>query len=544
MTLVLALVAALSGRVEAREPIPQSIPQAIQMAQKELDDGKHPGRGAVVFTVNTPSTPQSSGKNQNLLQFRLNTLGGGGYYPGQMQEGEIVTRYFRKDWQFDLRIWGVGFHQSVERGVVREGRVLVFNNISLEPVRPTTACTLKGNVVLEGRTKTGPVSVWIRGFPYFKSAPDGTFAIHDLGEGQYQVHASESGYLTGWAYVTLERGKTSTVQLNLEQERYAVLKWGSQPNGTRDLQYGLKTGLAAVSAREARSFTITDGFDAPSGKADIAVRQENGIPTFWCSHQGKNGPGILKLDGVSFADIKVAPNTAYDCDWQPIEVGSTYIVQSYDGTHFAKIEVLLVTTDRTERDRLLVSGTGNGNSPKPAGSSSPANPPATPQQSGSHAKPGTTPPDGQSTTKGKVPVSVAVLDFDTRGPIDEGIAMAVSDMCRNVMQQEGRFIMVDRTSMVDILGEQDLMSTLKCDNTRCLVNYGKKLRAQKIVKGRLSKAGKSIVMSVKIIDVASATIDAQITERARNGVDELLDRMEAITERLIDTAVKRRRPGF
>ncbi|MGB0714848.1 MAG: hypothetical protein ACPGXK_03165 [Phycisphaerae bacterium] len=519
LTIATMIVTPLAAH--AREQHPKTIAKAIQIAQAELAAGKHPGKGAVVFAVNTRQARNQSPNNQNALRYRLSTIGGGGYFPGQMMPGEIVTRYFRNDFQFELTAWGQGYHQLAERGVIRQGRVVVFDKLFLNPVTPGTACTLEGKVELEGRNSPGPVSVWIRGFPKFMTRPDGTFTVNDLGSGHYQVHSTESGFYGGWAHVTLTQGKTSFAAITMEKERYAVVRWAFQPNGTRDLEFGLETGVASVSAVSDRSFSLSEGFKSTRQRPDIAVRQDDGVLSFWSSHQGKEGPGLIKLDGVSFDDVKIAPHAAYTRDWQPMVAGSNYIVKTYDGKRFGKIEVLLVTTEKSEADRMLVSGTFSATRGK------------------------TPPPPAFQNRNAQTPkISLAVLDFDIRGEIEDGAAMAVTDLCRDALQQTDRFILVDRMSMREILGEEDLMAILKCDDTRCLVNYGRKLRAQKLITGRLSKAGSSIVMSMKMLDVSTAAIDAHVTERCRHGIDEILDRMDAVTERMIQDAIRRRRPGF
>lgn len=84
----------------------------------------------------------------------------------------------------------------------------------------------------------------------------------------------------------------------------------------------------------------------------------------------------------------------------------------------------------------------------------------------------------------------------------------MADLTRGALQDIDRYQLVDRDSIVQLLGEQDFAATVKCDDTKCLVNYGKKLRAQKILHGRHTKVGTTIVVTLKIVDVGTAGIDA------------------------------------
>jgi len=123
-------------------------------------------------------------------------------------------------------------------------------------------------------------------------------------------------------------------------------------------------------------------------------------------------------------------------------------------------------------------------------------------------------------------VSLAVIDLRVDEGLSAGVGRALADLCRGVVQDSGQYILLDRESIVDILGEEDFVATVECDDTRCLVDYGKKLRAQKMVHGRVSKVGESMVLTLKMLDVGSAAVDAFKTATVSGDIDRLLDVVE------------------
>jgi hypothetical protein len=126
------------------------------------------------------------------------------------------------------------------------------------------------------------------------------------------------------------------------------------------------------------------------------------------------------------------------------------------------------------------------------------------------------------------PASIAVMDFDVKdlGP-DAGRALA--DLARSTVAGSNRYLLLDREDMVNILGEEDFAAAVRCDKTKCLVNYGKKLRAQKLCHGRVNKLGESFVVTIKITDVSSGKVDAFRTERMSGSIDDAMDYIGPLT---------------
>ncbi|MFC1481693.1 DUF2380 domain-containing protein [Candidatus Neomarinimicrobiota bacterium] len=117
---------------------------------------------------------------------------------------------------------------------------------------------------------------------------------------------------------------------------------------------------------------------------------------------------------------------------------------------------------------------------------------------------------------------IAVLDFDAFG-ISEVEAAALSNRLRNELFRLGRFNVVDRGMMENILKEQDFQQT-GCTSNDCLVEVGRILGAQQMVGGSVSKVGQTFTVSARLVDVASGQLLAVSDFDLRGELDDLLTR--------------------
>jgi curli biogenesis system outer membrane secretion channel CsgG len=109
---------------------------------------------------------------------------------------------------------------------------------------------------------------------------------------------------------------------------------------------------------------------------------------------------------------------------------------------------------------------------------------------------------------------LAVLDFQVGQRMDGDVGRALADLCRDAIQDSGRFVLVERERIADILGERDFADAMQCDDMVCVVKYGKLLGARKMMHGRINRLGGVFVLSVGLTDVDTST---QISESASLG---------------------------
>ncbi|MCH7498343.1 MAG: DUF2380 domain-containing protein, partial [Candidatus Marinimicrobia bacterium] len=98
-----------------------------------------------------------------------------------------------------------------------------------------------------------------------------------------------------------------------------------------------------------------------------------------------------------------------------------------------------------------------------------------------------------------------------------------SNRLRNEVFRLGRFEVVDRGMMENILAEQDFQQT-GCTSNDCLVEVGRLLGAQRMVGGSISKVGGTFTVSARLVDVETGKVLSVSDFDLRGELDDLLTR--------------------
>jgi hypothetical protein len=133
---------------------------------------------------------------------------------------------------------------------------------------------------------------------------------------------------------------------------------------------------------------------------------------------------------------------------------------------------------------------------------------------------------------------LAVLDFQYGEDLRADDGRALADLCRTAANDSGRFVLVDRARIADILGERDFAEAMNCDTTVCLVEYGKLLNAEKMMHGRINRLGEVYVLAVAMTDVATGE---QVSRSAN--LEDIEESTEAIPELVCEIIRERAEDG-
>jgi hypothetical protein len=126
---------------------------------------------------------------------------------------------------------------------------------------------------------------------------------------------------------------------------------------------------------------------------------------------------------------------------------------------------------------------------------------------------------------------VAVFDPTASGTsIDEGTKLAVQELISSTFVNTGKFVIVERSMIDKIMKEQAFQSSDMADNSQA-TEVGKLAGANKIVLSAVSLVGGRNMLSIKVIDVQTATIDQQKTKIVNT--NDLLDVVEPLTLELL-----------
>lgn len=117
-------------------------------------------------------------------------------------------------------------------------------------------------------------------------------------------------------------------------------------------------------------------------------------------------------------------------------------------------------------------------------------------------------------------MKIAVIDFKADG-VSEQITRVVSNMIRNRFINSGKFVVLERGQMDEILKAQSL-DQLGCTDSSCAVEIGKLLSARKIMVGELSSlGGTKILINIRIVDVEKGI--SEYSEEEKSTSEDYID---------------------
>ena len=103
-------------------------------------------------------------------------------------------------------------------------------------------------------------------------------------------------------------------------------------------------------------------------------------------------------------------------------------------------------------------------------------------------------------------VTVAVLSFDASDPSNPDMGVQLSEMATAALSGSEQFSLVDRTTLQQVLGENELSLTGLINSTEA-IEVGKLVGAKILVTGRAFKMGQSKIITAKIIGTETSRIE-------------------------------------
>ncbi len=489
------------------EPAPSSSPElteAVTEARKKLELETNPkhAQGALVYTI----AGSDGGRPQVTARLEFPS---GGYRGVPAETARPNTVYDRSTQTYVLRITAPGYQPFARNVTFEPGRVLVWNDIVLERVTAETGATINGAVWLEDDADPTGVAVAVDD-QRLTADERGRFSATGLREGQIRVSAHKPGYSGQSVSVALTRGGAQNCELRLFRTRFALVRWSCQLEPGGPLAGWVRHGAAVVSPGGLDRVSFLQGFTQVGRESDFGVRQRDAhlVISNFDSRGGDDRPGIMRTSARGYEQLSQPPVGDYnDTRDLKLDRGAAFVFRCFDGQHFAKMEVLDVAeADEPFAQRTVAARVGCDLNAAPDA-------------------PGLNLP------------SIAVLDFDAEDAL-RAEADALSDLCRKQVQETQRFILVDRNTIRLVLREEDLAASMRCDDTHCLVNYGAKLRAQKLVHGRLARVAEGLMLTLKVVDVGTAKIDGMETARTGPDAKDLFDVIEPTSCALLSQALR------
>jgi TolB-like protein len=117
-------------------------------------------------------------------------------------------------------------------------------------------------------------------------------------------------------------------------------------------------------------------------------------------------------------------------------------------------------------------------------------------------------------------IFLAVLNLDNKGGVTNEECSLLSESLRENFLKTGRYRIVDRKNMDNILKEQSFQLS-DCTSESCIVQVGKLLGVEKMAFGSIGKLGDQYLISIQTINVETGEIDKMASRRSLGSVAEL-----------------------
>lgn len=116
----------------------------------------------------------------------------------------------------------------------------------------------------------------------------------------------------------------------------------------------------------------------------------------------------------------------------------------------------------------------------------------------------------------------AVLTLDAKGGISQEEAALLTDRFAAEFDKLGRYQILNRSKMKEILDQQNFARSESCSAAECAVEAGKLLAAQKMVYGTVGKFGELYTVNTCLIDVETGSQERSGTSDFRGPKEDVL----------------------
>jgi len=134
--------------------------------------------------------------------------------------------------------------------------------------------------------------------------------------------------------------------------------------------------------------------------------------------------------------------------------------------------------------------------------------------------------------KGTHILNVAVNDLTAHG-VNTSDAAIISERLRAELLNTGKFRVMERGQMDQILKEQAFQQSGACDGAECAVEVGKLLSVDRMVAGSVGKIGDMYTLQARLLDVQTGEVLFSVSQDFDGRIEELLSRIvPRLAERL------------
>ena len=137
---------------------------------------------------------------------------------------------------------------------------------------------------------------------------------------------------------------------------------------------------------------------------------------------------------------------------------------------------------------------------------------------------------------GGEPTKIAVTEIQARRGVDPALARVVEDILVDEMTKIESVTVIGRDDILRMLDPEQQNQFASCEVASCLAEIGAEIGVDQFLVGSLAQVGKSVIISLRLIDTPTATILARESKRLRWATeDDVLDEVKALSFKLLRT---------
>lgn len=126
------------------------------------------------------------------------------------------------------------------------------------------------------------------------------------------------------------------------------------------------------------------------------------------------------------------------------------------------------------------------------------------------------------------PVSVAVMEFTSKGGVTQDQMDALSDMLAKEIEGLGEFRVIGKSDISSMLSLEEQKQRLSaCDDQACLAEIGGALGVRWVVVGNVSLFGDTYLLNMKLIDVEKVRVAGRVSKSIKGGESKLIAELPA-----------------
>ncbi len=143
----------------------------------------------------------------------------------------------------------------------------------------------------------------------------------------------------------------------------------------------------------------------------------------------------------------------------------------------------------------------------------------------------------------KTSVSVAVMEFASKGGVTQKQMDALGDMLANEIRDMGGYRVIGSADIRAVLKIEEQKSLMGCSDVACMAEIGGALGVRWVVVGNVSKFGELYLLNLKMMDAEKVRVASSISKRIRGGEEILVESLPAAIRNLFAKARPIMHPG-